>query len=389
MGGIANSLNNLLTELQSHKSFEIELLCFNPYFDEKFSDLYQQVKIHSPFLLKCLYINFVDAKNHLAWHYFPIFFSVKLFSKLVGENASRKLFIKFLYRNWNNKTKYDAAISFSNDIPKNNALLGSNDFVLSSVKAKQKIAWIHNDLDRLGIDRNYILKEYKKFDKVISVSESCKADFDSLAPEFSQKSFLVHNYIDPKIVLEKAAEFNPYPNKGQNFIFVTVARIDNTQKRIDRIIEIAKKLKENGQIFQWFIVGDGPDRLTLESQAKNENLDDCVFFEGFKQNPYPYVKNGDCFVLASDYEAQGMVLSEALIIGTPVITTDFSAAKEFVVNGINGKISARNTESLFEAVEDVLNNPDVLTAFRERIQDSKLDKMAENSIQEFKEMLAH
>src|SRR5690606_13772554 len=220
-------------------------------------------------------------------------------------------------------------------------------------------------------------------------SESCKDDFDSLAPEFSKKSFLVHNYINPNIILEKATEFNPYPNKGQNLIFVTVARIDNTQKRIDRIIEVAKKLKENGQTFQWFIVGDGPDRLTLESQTKKENLDDCVFFEGFKQNPYPYVKNADCFVLASDYEAQGMVISEALIVGTPVITTDFPAAREFVVDGINGKITARNTESLFEAVASTLNNPNILKSFREQIRDSKLDKMAERSLQEFKAMLPY
>ena len=95
MGGIANSLNNLLAELKNHKSLEVELLCFNPYFDDKFSDLYKHLKIHSPFFLKCLYINFNDAKKHLNWYSFPIYFLIKLFSKIVGENTSRKLFIRF------------------------------------------------------------------------------------------------------------------------------------------------------------------------------------------------------------------------------------------------------------------------------------------------------
>src|SRR5690554_6324870 len=254
MGGIANSLYNLIAELKNHKSLEVELLCFNPYFDNKFSSLYEHLKIHSPFLLKCLYINFQDAKKNLAWYSWPIFLLVKLLSKLPGDNVSRKLFIKLLYRNWNGKMDYDAAISFSNDIPKNKSLLGSNDFVLTSVNAKQKIAWIHNDLDRLGITRPYILERYKNFDKVVSVSQSCKADFDSLAPELADKSFLVHNYINPKIILEKAVKLNPYIDMEQKFIFVTVARIDNSQKRIDRIIAIASKLKENGELFQWFIV---------------------------------------------------------------------------------------------------------------------------------------
>ena len=389
MGGIANSLNNLLTELKNHKALEIEFLCFNPYFDDKFSALYQHLKIHSPFLLKCLYVNFDDAKKHLSWYSLPVFFLIKLFSKLVGDNTSRKLFISSLYRNWNGNTQYDAAISFSNDIPKNNSLLGANDFVLNSVNAKQKIAWIHNDLDRLGIKKAYILERYKNFDKVVSVSESCKTDFDSLVPEFSEKSFLVHNYIDPKIIIEKAKESNPYPSNDEKFTFVTVARIENSQKRIDRIIEIAKKLKEKGYLFKWFIVGDGPDAAALKNQAVSYNLENYLFFEGFQQNPYPYVKNADCFVLASDYEAQGMVLSEALIVGTPVITTDFPAAKEFVVDGKNGKIAARSTQALFEVVEDVLKNPEILNSFRDEIQNSKLEKMAEDSIREFKEMLAH
>ncbi|MGB3345306.1 MAG: glycosyltransferase [Aequorivita sp.] len=389
MGGIANSLYNLLAELRNHKELEIELLCFNPYFDNKFSSLYKHLKIHSPFLLKCLYINFKDAKTHLAWYSFPILIIVKLFSKLVGDNASRKLFTRTIYRNWNEKTSYDAAISFSNDIPKNNSLMGSNDFVLTSVNAQQKIAWIHNDLDRLGITKPYILERYKNFDKVVSVSESCKADFDLLVPEFSKKSFLVHNYIDPKIIFEKAVEFNPYPDKEQNFILITVARIDNSQKRIDRIIEIAEKLKENGELFKWFIVGDGPDKQVLESQALSSNLENYLFFEGFQQNPYPYVKYADCFVLTSDYEAQGMVLSEALIVGTPVITTDFPAAKEFVIDGKNGKIVARDTPALFEAVENVLKNPEILKSYRDQIHGSDFENMAESSLREFKYMLDH
>ncbi|WP_164905226.1 glycosyltransferase [Aequorivita ciconiae] len=314
---------------------------------------------------------------------------MKLFLKIVGENAARSFFIKSIYRNWNKGTKYDAAISFSNDIPKKNSLLGSNDFVLSSVTANQKIAWIHNDLERLGITRTYILDRYKDFDKVVSVSQSCKVDFDSLVPEFSKKSFLVHNYIDPRIILEKATEFNPYKERDEGLIFVTVARIDNTQKRIDRIIEIAGKLKENGHIFKWFIVGDGPDRLDLEKQVGAADLKNYVSFEGFKQNPYPYLKYADCFVLTSDFEAQGMVLSEALIVGTPVITTDFPAAKEFVIDGVNGKITGRNTESLFKAVEEVLKNPSILKSFQEQIQGSRLEEMAETSIREFKEMLEY
>lgn len=387
MGGIANSLYNLLIELTENDQFFIELVCFNPYFGEKFNDLNSKVKIHSPFFLKCLYINPKEAKEHLPWYLLLVYFVVKVFSKILGDHSSRKIVMQYLYGSWNEKANYDAAISFSNDIPKSNAMMGANDFVQLSVKAKQKIAWIHNDLDKLGFSREYILNRYGNFDKVVSVSKSCKEDFDNLAPEFTEKSYLVHNFIDPKIIIEKADDFNPYTTIENKTVFVTVARIENNQKRIDRIIKIAKKLKEKDCHFRWYIIGDGPDLESLKVQAKNYELEDEMVFKGFQQNPYPYIKHADCFVLSSAYEAQGMVLSEAIMLNTPVITTNFPAAKEFVKENINGKIVGNNTKSLLQGVEEFLQNPQMLVDLRGKMKSENTSADTNNTVEEFKSML--
>lgn len=386
MGGIANSLYNLLIELQKNNQFTIELVCFNPYFGEKFGNLNSKIKVHSPFFLKCLYINFKEAKKHLPWNHLAAYAVIKPTSKILGDKVSRKLTMRFLYGNWNNKTNYDTAISFSNDIPKNNAEMGTNDFVQISVTAKQKIAWIHNDLDKLGFTSAYILKRYHNFDKVVSVSKSCKNDFDRLAPAFSEKSFLVHNYIDPKIIFEKARGSNPYSENKSDIIFVTVARVENNQKRIDRILKVAKELKEKKHSFKWYIIGDGPDLESLKAQAKAFGLKNYLVFEGFQQNPYPYIKYADYFVLSSAYEAQGMVLSEAIMLNTPVITTDFPAAKEFVKENINGKIVANSTKALLTGVEAFLQNPEIMVTLRKQME-SQPGITTNDSIEEFITML--
>jgi glycosyltransferase involved in cell wall biosynthesis len=387
MGGIANSLYNLLIELQKNNQFTIELVCFNPYFGEKFSDLTTKVKVHSPFFLKCLYINFKEAKKHLSWYHLAAYAVIKPASKILGDKVSRKLAMRFLYGNWNNKTNYDAAISFSNDIPKNKAEIGTNDFVQISVTAKQKIAWIHNDLDKLGFTSEYILKRYKNFNKVVSVSKSCKEDFDRLAPAFSEKSFLVHNYINPKIIIEKAGNLNPYSENKSDIIFVTVARIENNQKRIDRILKVVKDLNEKKYVFKWYIIGDGPDLESLKTQAKEYDLENKITFKGFQQNPYPFIKYADCFVLSSAYEAQGMVLSEAIMLNTPVITTDFPAAKEFVIAQVNGKIVGNNTASLLSGVEAFLQNPETLVTLRKQMESQSAAIATNDSIEEFESML--
>ncbi len=357
IGGISASLYNLVDVLHKENStHEIELFLFNPILIDKYRDLDTKTKIHYSFLLSCLFINFKEAKTFYKLPKLVIYIFLKVLEKITGTNFLRKLVI----RNTNIKNHYDVVISFSNDIPFNNVFLGSNYFVQKVVNAKSKIAWIHNDLDKLGMTRNYILSEYALFDQIVNVSQSCKSRFEALAPEYKFKSFLLGNFIDQELLQKKANEFNPYQRERKESIIVTVARIDNQQKRIDRILKIAKNLLENEVDFRWHIIGDGPDLENLKIEQKNLKLDNYIIFEGYKHNPFPYIKNADIFVLTSSYEAQGMVLSESLLLGTPVITTNFPASYEFVKDGINGIITENSSESLFRNLLKLLKNDSIL-----------------------------
>lgn len=359
IGGIAASLYNLIGELSENTDLQIDVISLNPYFDEKFKDLKQKVSVNSPFFMSLFFITRREAQIHLNKPQLISYYLIKTIGKLFGINSSRKYICKYYY-SINKMMGYDVAISFSNDIPLNGANFGSNDFVEYAVEANKKIAFIHNDLDKLGISRDYILRRYKYFDRIVNVSESCKKDFEKLAPEYTDKSFLAHNFIDPKVIWKKGNELLKISFDKTETAFITVARLDNTQKRIDRIINIVSQLKENNYPFSWRILGNGQDLEYLKNLALEAEVDDKLTFMGFVQNPYPYVKLADCFVLSSDYEAQGMVLSESLILGTPVITTNFPASKEFVVDGENGFITEKSTEALYQKVEEVIRNPMLL-----------------------------
>ena len=359
IGGIATSLYNLMGELIENKDLQIDVISLNPFFDEKFKDLQQRVNVKSPFFLKLLFISKKEAQLNLNRLPLVFYYLIKTLAKLVGINASRRFISKHYYSK--NKTKnYDVAISFSNDIPLTKANFGSNDFVEYAVISNNKIAFIHNDLAKLGITRAYILKRYKSFNGIVNVSKSCKQDFENLASEYKHKSYLVHNYIDPSVILKKGNEALELPFEADETSFITVARLDNTQKRIDRIINIVRRLKENDYQFSWRILGNGQDLDYLKNLALEAGVDDKLVFMGFVQNPYPYIKSADCFVLTSDYEAQGMVLSESLILGTPVITTNFPASKEFVVDEENGFITEKSVDALYQKVEQVIRNPMLL-----------------------------
>ena len=143
---------------------------------------------------------------------------------------------------------------------------------------------------------------------------------------------------------------------------------------------------KKGHVFNWYIIGDGPDLNNLKDESKTLNIDQQLHFLGFKENPYPYIKNADCLVLSSAFEAQGMVLTESLILETPVITTDFPAAKEFVKHQVNGIISENSTKSLYSSLECIFTQGDLLLFLKKNCKQNKL-KHSNQALEEFKLIL--
>ena len=81
------------------------------------------------------------------------------------------------------------------------------------------------------------------------------------------------------------------------------------------------------------IVGQGPLRQELEQHAEALGIADRVFFAGQRSNPYPWMKNAELFVLASEYEGLGIVLTEALACGTPIMSVDSRGGVRDVFRG--------------------------------------------------------
>jgi len=297
----------------------------------------------------------------------------KVISFLTRVIGTRKMFM-FLMLFQKRLGYYDVAISFAHDKWVGGFYGGCNDFVKKKVSAKRKVAWIHNDPYKLGFTKDICENTYEEFDCIVNVSNACKEKFDEIIPKYKGKSIVVYNMFNAGEIRKMAEEYNPYDYDG--FKIVTVARMFNLQKRIDRIIECCRRLKNDGiEGFRWYVVGDGPDKSWLKEKTDSESLQDIVIFEGHKDNPYPYMRHADVFVLTSRYEAQGMVVTESLITGTPVIVTDYEEAFEFVNNKLNGIITVNSTDGVYEAVKDILLHKEKLLPLRKYITKQDFDNI--------------
>ena len=81
------------------------------------------------------------------------------------------------------------------------------------------------------------------------------------------------------------------------------------------------------------VLGEGPERGSLQRLAERLNLSDRIDLIGRKSNPFAYLARADLFVLASRFEGMPSVVIEALACGCPVVSTDCPSGPSEILDG--------------------------------------------------------
>jgi glycosyltransferase involved in cell wall biosynthesis len=107
-----------------------------------------------------------------------------------------------------------------------------------------------------------------------------------------------------------------------------------------------------------YIVGDGPDREQFVTQASAVKSRARIHFLGFRDKPQTLMRQADVFVLASHREPFGLVITEAMEAGCPVIGSDVDGIPEILgKDGEFGRlVPPSNPAKLAEAIDNVLGN---------------------------------
>ena len=226
---------------------------------------------------------------------------------------------------------------------------------LDNIKREKNILWIHH-LINLETSILSIEEEYRKLDYIISFIKTISNKLKQLFPNLTSKIHTVYNVIDENEIIESSKEQKEL-TLSNNLNLVTVSRVCKA-KGFDRMLHLAKHLKESNIDFKWFIIVDNYYKHEFDEVFKNYSIykDNFEWF-GFLDNPHNIVKQCDYSVLLSDDETWGLVLTEAMILGVPCICTDFEVAYEQIEDGKNGIILSRdNIESYKDRIVDILSN---------------------------------
>ena len=246
----------------------------------------------------------------------------------------------------------------------------------------------------------YLIKLlYRYANKVIFISQKMREEF--------LKNF---SYIDDYCVINNPHDITKVEQlsheKIDNFTFqknkkylVTVGRL-SPEKRLYSVIDTLKELDSEIELL---IIGDGVEEQNLKSYTKEKNLISRVHFLGRVENPFNYIRASDIFILASEGEGFPNVIIEAMLCGTPVISTDcLTGPREILApsTDINFQLKEGvevaqygilypidDTNALREAITLLLSDNKLYTTYQNNGQKEAQRYSVKNIINQYKEAL--
>lgn len=262
--------------------------------------------------------------------------------------------------------KYDVAVSY----------LWPHYFVADKVSAKTKIAWIHTDYSATDTDIYRDLKMWNKFDYIVAVSSECKSSFLKKYNELKNKVLVIENITSPEFVRKMADEkVDNAMNYDTRFKVVTVGRLSHA-KGIDNAVRALKMLKDEGYYdIAWYVVGYGGDETIIRKLIVQNELEESFILLGKQNNPYPYMKKADIYVQPSRYEGKAVTVTEAQILGKPVVITNYATAGSQVQDGFDGYITELSPEGIAEGIKKLYQDKN----FREKLGDNCCNTDYDNS----------
>lgn len=291
-----------------------------------------------------------------------------------------KTFPKILYRYVLKGKKYDVELA---------AIHGMRDEILNSpLKFSKKIVWIHNDLKKTEF-HHYTREEFRKFfgfDKIMVISDKIQKDFEDAATTEKEKQKIVriYNPLDTEDIILKSQEPKARDQAEHSIMkqptFVSVGTVF-PQKGFDRLLKMHKKLLDEGFEHKILIIGDGYDFENIKKLQEKLKVTESSSLLGFTDNPYPFIKKADFYILSSRYEGFPTVLFEALTLKKNIIATDVSGVREMLAEGRLGLIVDNSEAGIYDGMKTALRHPEMFAQYEDNLRDYQMPFSLKNSVE--------
>lgn len=374
VGGTEKALITMLNELDSSK-YDVTLLMLEEYgqflneipryIKVKYVKEYKEIK---PFINEppqVLVKNLINNKKYIKGFNTLFMYSISKISKDISH------YYRYLLKNTSEiEEQYDLAVAYA----------GPMDFItyfiLNKIKANKRVQWIHFDITKIGFNKKFAEKNYKKFDKIFVVSEEGKNKLCELIPSIKYKTEVFKNIISSKIVNSMASNSIGFDDKFEGIRILTVGRL-SFEKGQDIILPVLIKLNEDEYNVKWYCIGNGALKADIERDIEKHNINDKYIILGTTTNPYPFMKECDIYVQTSRHEGYCITLAEARCFNNPIVTTNFTGASEQIKNYKTGLIVNFDVDEIYAAIKELLDNNSLKEEIKSNLINESIDTSSE------------
>jgi glycosyltransferase involved in cell wall biosynthesis len=129
------------------------------------------------------------------------------------------------------------------------------------------------------------------------------------------------------------------------------------EKNIDFLLHVTARVKTVIPDILFIVSGEGPALASLRERARNLGLAGETLFVGYLDRGGPLLdcyRAADVFVFASRTETQGLVLLEAMALGTPVVSTAVMGTRNVLREGEGALVVPEDEDAFARVVADLL-----------------------------------
>lgn len=217
---------------------------------------------------------------------------------------------------------------------------------------------------------------YPFADAVVAVSKGVAQDLkDNAGLNPSLLRVIPNPVITPKLIsLSEEEPDHPWFQDSSVPVLLGVGRLTR-QKDFPTLLRSFAIVRRTRPC-RLIILGEGRDREALHSLAQALGISEDVAMPGFSENPYAHMRRAALFVLSSLWEGSPNVLTEALALGTPVVSTNCpSGPKEILEDGRFGPlVPMGDPDTMACAIMKTLDHPPEKSLLKSAVQAYTVEK---------------
>lgn len=244
--------------------------------------------------------------------------------------------------------EYDVAVSY----------LMPHNYLLTKVRARKKVAWIHTDYSQIDVDVALELPVWAGYDRIVSISPDVTRHFLEVFPSLKDKMVERPNRVPTRYVRSRTAEMEPedvdkeMPRSPGRINLLSVGRFC-LAKNYENVPDICRRIRLKGVDACWYLIGFGETEALVRERIAEAGIQEYVRLTGKKENPYPYMLACDLYVQPSRYEGSPMTVLEARSLGKPVVLTDFPTARGIAAADGDIAVVPMDNEGCAKAISEI------------------------------------